>query len=119
MIGQGATTAEHTHCHRCGRTLRSAVSCTRKYGSRCWAIVRKAARGLNDMLAVFTRRQVDQAVELIEDAAIVRADQADVFYVVSSDGTEIYRSSLESCDCPASKECYHQAAILIVTGKAA
>lgn len=31
-----------------------------------------------------------------------------VFHTVRSDGTEIYTTTLESCDCPASKECYHQ-----------
>lgn len=107
------TSTEHTHCHRCGRTLRSAVSCARKYGSGCWAIVRRAARALNDRLAAFTRRQVGLAVELIEDAAIVPGYDG-LFYAVSSDGAEVYETTAEACSCPASKECYHRAAVLIL-----
>jgi hypothetical protein len=110
-------TAEHTHCHRCGRSIRSAVACARKYGSGCWAIVRKAAKAIR--LAAFTARQVDQAIELIEDVAIVPAGEAGLFYAVSSDGTEIYRTTRETCDCPASKECYHEAAVLMLTASAA
>jgi hypothetical protein len=109
------TGTEHTHCHRCGRTLRSAISCVRKYGSGCWAIVRRAARALNDRLAVFTRRQLDQAVELIEDAAVVPAAIADAFHIVSTDGQEVYTTTRETCDCPASRECYHQLAVLLVS----
>ena len=114
----GQTDTHTAKCHRCGRTIRSAISCARKYGSGCWAMVRKAARRLNDYLAVFTARQVDQAVELIEDAAIVAAGEAGLFYAVSSDGTEIYRATAETCDCPASKDCYHECAVLLLTGKA-
>jgi len=108
---------EQTHCHRCGRTIRSAVSCARKYGSGCWTIVRRAARVLNDRLAAFTRRQLDQAVELVEDAAIIPADQDGVFYAVSTDGTEYYRTTAESCLCPAGERgnpCYHRLAVLLV-----
>src|ERR1700733_6887138 len=98
-------TAKHTaHCHRCGRAIRSAISCARKYGSGCWAIVRRAARRLNDLLAAFTGRQVTQAVELIEDAAIVPGYDG-LFYAVSSDGAEVYETTAEACSCPASKEC--------------
>jgi hypothetical protein len=108
------TNTSHTvHCHRCGRTLRSAIGRARKYGSGCWAIVRRAARFLNDRLAVFTARQVDQAVELIEDAAIVPGYDG-LFYAVSTDGSEVYETTAETCSCPASKECYHRAAVLIL-----
>ncbi len=109
---------EHTaKCHRCGRVIRSAASCARKYGSGCWAIVRRAARFLNDHLAAFTARQVGQAVELIEDAAIIRADEDGVFYAVSSDGMEYYRATRETCTCPAGErgtDCYHEAAVLMI-----
>jgi hypothetical protein len=108
-------TTGHAHCHRCGRTLRSAVSCARKYGSGCWAIVRRAARFLNDRLGAFTRRQVDQAVELIEDAAVIPAALLGYFYTVSTDGTETYLTAADICSCLANKECYHQAAVLMVT----
>lgn len=107
--------ADHTHCHRCGRTLRSAIACTRKYGARCWGIVRQAARALNDRLATFTARQVDQALELIEDAAVIPGAVVGLFHCVSTDGTEIYDTTVDSCPCPAGKPCYHQAAVLLMT----
>ena len=116
MTGQ---TEGHTHCHRCGRVICSAIAVARKYGSGCWAIVRRAAKAIH--LAAFTVRQVDQALELIEDVAIVAADEAGLFYAVSSDGTEIYRATRETCDCPAGERgnaCYHECAVLLLTGKA-
>ena len=100
-------------CHRCGRAIRSAISRDRKYGSGCWAKVRRAARVLSDRLAAFTARQVDQAVELIEDLAIV-AGETGLFYAVSSDGEDVYEVTAEACSCPASAACYHQAAIVIL-----
>lgn len=109
---------EHEHCIKCGRRLYCAASKRRGYGWGCWAVVRKAMRLgalINARLAEFTARQLDQARELIEDAAIIPAATLGLFYAVSSDGSEIYRATLESCDCPASKECYHQAAVLMVT----
>jgi hypothetical protein len=105
---------ENAKCHRCGRVIRSSASIARKYGHGCWAIVRKAARRLNDLLAAFTGRQVGQAVELIEDAAIIPGADASLFYCVSSDGTEVYETTAGACSCPASKECYHRAAVAIL-----
>ncbi len=105
---------EHQHCHRCGRTIRSALAIARHYGAGCWAIVRKAARRLGDLLAAFTARQVASAVELIEDAAIVPGHDG-LFYAVSSDGEDVYEVTAEACSCPASKECYHRAAVAILT----
>jgi hypothetical protein len=59
----------------------------------------------------FTARQIEQAVELIEDAAIIPAAILGYFYTVSSDGTEIYQTAADICSCLASKECYHRAAV--------
>jgi hypothetical protein len=112
MTGQD-TTGHAAKCHRCGRAITSALSIARHYGGGCWAIVRKAARRINDLLAAFTRRQVDQAVELIEDAAIIPGHDG-LFYAVSSDGAEVYEVTAAACSCPASRECYHRAAALIL-----
>jgi len=105
---------EHEHCLRpsCGRRLYSAASRARGYGWGCWRRIRAAATLA--ALAEFTAAQLEQARELIEDAAIVPAAILGVFHVVSSDGAEIYTTSLETCDCPASRACYHQAAAALV-----
>ena len=37
------------------------------------------------------------------------------FHVVSTDGSEIYEATASTCPCPATGECYHRAAVLMVT----
>jgi hypothetical protein len=103
----------HGKCISCGRRLFCAVSKARGYGWGCWARIRKAARKAMEALTAFTRRQVEQARELIEDAAIVPGDTG-LFYAVSSDGTEVYEVTVAACSCLASKECYHRAAVAIL-----
>jgi Family of unknown function (DUF6011) len=112
-------TAEHEHCLRpgCARRLYSAASRARGYGSGCWRRIRAAAK--LEALAAFTGRQIEQARELIEDAALVPAAIAGYFFAVSTDGSELYTTSAEICSCLANKACYHQAAIIMATGKAA
>jgi hypothetical protein len=105
---------EHEKCIKCGRRLHCVVSRRRGYGWGCWARIRKARKLA--ALVNFTRQQIEQAVELIEDVALIPAAILGVFYAVSSDGTEVYTTSLETCSCPSSKDCYHQAAVLMVTG---
>jgi hypothetical protein len=116
-------TAEHEHCLRpgCGRRLYSAASRSRGYGSGCWRRIRAAAtaEALAAKLAAFTAKQIEQARELIEDAALIPAAIAGYFLAVSSDGSETYLTSAEICSCLASKDCYHMAAIVLVTGKVA
>ena len=107
------TTTEHAHCHRCGRRLYSAASIAAGYGKGCWAIIR-AARKLAALIN-FTRQQVEDAIEIIEDAAIVPSAVAGLFYTVSSDGTEIYDTTADGCNCPAAKACKHNAAVIMVT----
>lgn len=103
----------HEHCLRCGRKLRCATSRARGYGWGCWARMR-VARKLA-ALVQFTRRQVDQAVELIEDAAVVPTAMVTVFRTVSSDGQRIYITTVNACTCPASGLCFHRAGVLMVT----
>lgn len=114
MTGQ---TEDHEKCLRCGRKLHSRASRVAGFGKGCRAIIR-AARQLA-ALVNFTRQQIADAVELIEDAAIIPAAIAGYFFTVSSDGTEIYQTAADICSCLASKECYHRAAVIMVTGQAA
>jgi hypothetical protein len=108
-------TADHQHCMKCGHRLFCAASRARGYGWGCWRIVRSAGRRLAAALAEFTARQLEQARELIEDAAIIPAGVLGLFFSVSTDGTEFYRTTREFCDCPAHVSCYHQAALVMVT----
>jgi hypothetical protein len=113
------STREHEHCLApgCGRRLFCKTSRLRGYGWGCWRRIRAAARleALAAKLAAFTSRQIDQAIEAIEDAAIIPAAIIGWFHVVSSDGSEIYEATAAACPCPASKECWHRAAALLVT----
>jgi len=104
----------HEKCISCGHRLFCAVSKARGYGWGCWARIRKAARKAMETLTAFTARQLDQARELIEDAAIIPAAIAGLFYAVSSDGEDVYEVTAEACSCPASTECYHRAAVAIL-----
>jgi hypothetical protein len=103
----------------CGRTLRSAEAVTRGYGSRCWAKVRKAARTTD--LSAWTETQVEEAEQAIADGAVVPSTRGGVFYVVSSDGTEVYRTARHGCTCRnglltrPSRPCWHRCAVVIVT----
>lgn len=102
----------HANCLRCGRKLSSAASVAAGYGPGCRARIRAAAKAAD--LGAFTPRQAEQARELIEDAAIVAGEAPGEFIAVSTDGTGTYLATLEGCTCPASKPCYHQAAIMIL-----
>jgi ribosomal protein L37E len=101
-------TTTHTHCLRCGRTLRSAKSIATGYGPKCATKVRRSAVDLTDYKA----HQVASARELIEDGAIVPLRSV-VFIAVSSDGTETYKTAPTGCTCRAGlkgSRCYHQLA---------
>ena len=64
-------------------------------------------------LASFTRQPIDQALELIEDRAIVRLYPAGAYKAVSSDGETTYLTHQAGCTCPvglAGRLCCHRAA---------
>ena len=111
-------TEEHDHCLApgCGRRLFCKTSRARGYGWGCWRRIRAAAKAetLAAKIAEFTARQLEQARELIEDAAIVPGMVAGLFHCVSSDGTEVYDTTADGCLCPASGSCYHRLAVLLV-----
>lgn len=116
------TTGTHTaKCLRCGRPLRAASSIAASYGRTCWARIRAAilARALRD----FTAAQVEKARELIADGGLVRTGRAGVWRSVGSDGTSVYLTHVQACNCAAGlhgRRCYHVAAArVIAAGKAA
>ena len=116
MTGQAT---EHEHCLRpgCGRRLLCQASRLRGYGWGCWRRIRAAAKAseLAAKLAAFTARQIESAREAIEDAAVIPAAVIGWFHVVSSDGSEIYEATAQTCPCQADKACWHRAAIILAT----
>jgi hypothetical protein len=104
-----SSTADHTHCLRCGRKLTSSRSIALGYGPTCGRKVR-TARSVD--LTDFKPHQIDSARELIADGAIVPL-RSIVFIAVSTDGTETYKTAPTGCTCPAGlkgSRCYHQLA---------
>lgn len=114
------TETETRQCLGCGRTLRSAAAVARGYGSGCWAKVRKAGRTVD--LSAWTVSQVEDARQAVEDGAVVPSTRSGVFQVVSSDGSEVYRTHADGCTCPnglkprPGRPCWHRAAVVIVLG---
>lgn len=103
--------ATHTHCLRCGRTLKSATSQARGYGRTCAAHIRQAATVVD--LSAYKPAQLESARELIEDGAIVQL-RPGIYRTVSTDGTELHLTATSGhCNCKAglrSIRCYHVAA---------
>ncbi len=109
------------NCQRCGRILTAAVSIAKGYGPGCRARIRAAAAA-SAALRDFTVSQIDRARELIADLGIVPSGFAGVFRTVSSTGQEYYLTSPSGCNCRAGlngRRCYHRAAVIAFTGKAA
>lgn len=104
--------ATHTHCLRCGRPLTSTTSIRTGYGPTCRTKVRRAATTLTG----WKPEQIAKATEAIEDGAVIRL-RGRVFLVVSTDGTETYRTAATGqCNCPAGlkgRTCFHTAAARI------
>jgi len=101
-------------CLECGRMLRSVKSIKRGRGAACQTKVNKAAKIVD--LSDFKPAQVESALELIEDAAIVKV-RPNVFRSVSSDGMAEYLTAPQACNCPAGlkdRACYHRAAVIIL-----
>lgn len=70
-----------------------------------------AARPAVD-LAEYSARQIDDALELIAEGAIVPLRRVE-FLSVSSDGWDTYHTAGNGCTCPAGRKgtrCYHTAA---------
>ena len=107
----------------CRHLIRSAESLATGYGAGCRAKMRKAQRTAD--LSAWTPSQVEDARQAIEDVAVVPSNRAGVFHVVSSDGTEAYRTSRDGCTCQnglkthQTRPCWHRLAVVLVTGTSA
>lgn len=109
-----ATAAPTTNCLRCGRALTSSRSRAAGYGKGC---ARKIRQNTETLGAQFTDRQIEDAVELVEDGGVIPVDGI-TWLTVGSRG-EIYTTTAHSCTCPRGEHgraCYHQAAVLAVVG---
>lgn len=110
------STATTAKCTRCGRVLRSAQSIARGYGRHCQTKIRAAAQASTAKPA-----QVAKAQELIADGGLVliRHTKTPVFLVVSSSGTDRYRTAPQACTCKAGLRgqhvCYHRLAAQLLT----
>lgn len=110
-----AKTAPKTaNCRRCHALLTDPRRVAKGIGRRCEQQERR-----EDALraAGFKPHQISSAAELIEDAAIIPL-RGGLFVVVSTDGSEFYETSTETCACPAfesGRKCYHRAAVTWLT----
>ena len=107
------TASETTRCLRCGHRLTAQASINAGYGPICRARIRAAK--LTAALTGYTAAQIAKAREVITDAAIIPTNLAAVFRAISSDGTSVYLTTADGCTCPARKQCYHRAAVTILT----
>lgn len=119
MTTNAATTTSHATCRRCGRTLtspRSIREATQNggYGRGC------AAKIADEVAANTTPAQASEALDLIQDEAIVRV-AGSVFLAVSADGRVLYEVCpvTGTCTCKAGqygRRCYHLVAAEAVSG---
>lgn len=114
-----STETQTRKCLRCGRTLRSAAARARGLGEGCWRKVRQAERTAD--LSAWTASQVEEAEQAIADGAVVPSTREGVYHVVSSDGSEVYRTHRNGCTCQNGlktrqpRPCWHRCAVAIVT----
>lgn len=62
------------------------------------------------VLATFSAAQIDKALALVGDNAIVGTGFARTWVAVSSDGVKRYLTIPDTCQCRASGPCYHSCA---------
>lgn len=100
-------------CRRCRATLTDPRRVARGIGRTC---ERKERQEAAVAAAGYKPHQIASAIELIEDGAIVPHSIPGRFVVVSSDGTEFYETTRDTCGCKAfanGRRCYHRAAVLL------
>jgi hypothetical protein len=113
------TAPEPRRCLGCRHVIRSAEALATGYGAGCRAKMRKAAKTAD--LSAWTPSQVEDALQAIEDGAVVPSTREGVYHVVSSDGTEVHLVHRDGCGCTnglltrPSRACYHRCAVAIVT----
>src|SRR5689334_6857955 len=102
-----------TECRRCHRILTDPRRVAEGIGRTC------AKRERQDAAVVgYKAHRIENARQLIEDAAIIPL-RGKVFVTVSTDGTETYLTTAETCTCPAGLKgkacpCYHTAGVAIL-----
>ena len=107
----------------CRHLISSAESLATGYGKGCRAKMRKAVKTAD--LSAWTPSQVEEARQAIEDGAVVPSTREGVFHVVSSDGSEVYRTHRNGCTCTnglktrPSRPCWHRCAVAIVLAASA
>jgi hypothetical protein len=117
------TAQEPRRCLGCRHLIRSAESLATGYGAGCRAKMRQAARTAD--LSAWTPSQIEEARQAIEDGAVVPSTRDGVFHVVSSDGSEIYRTHRGGCNCTNGlqtlppRPCWHRAAAAVVLAASA
>ncbi len=108
------------NCKGCSRKLTNSLSVERGFGPTCWAKKVAEVQALADELVrEFSAKQIDKAMELIEDNALQPTRRAGLYLAISSNGFDTYLVHRNACNCPAglkSVKCYHRAAVLIRMG---
>lgn len=102
-----------TPCLRCGRLLTSPHSIATGFGPGCTRHFRRVA----PTLPGFTRRQVDDALELLELGGIRPLRGRRVWLTVGHRGATYRTASSGQCTCIAGihgKPCHHAAAVRLV-----
>lgn len=106
-------TTKTSHCARCGRTLTDPKSVAAGVGPKC---AKRIAKTAVVVMAQRPAAQVDKALELIADGAVV-LDRRGVFTVISSDGAQRYATTPTQCTCKAGtfgRVCYHRVAVELI-----
>lgn len=102
-------------CLGCGRVLHSAESRARGRGRACYRRAMDAAATLGPE---FSDRQVEAAIEAIEDGAVVPSGIAGVWLVVGSRGDKVYATTVSTCECEhfakRGRACHHMASVSLV-----
>lgn len=102
-----------TRCLRCGRPLTSPLSVAAGFGPDCTRHFRRVARTLPG----FSRRQVEDALELLELGGIAPLRGRRVWLTVGHHGATYRTASSGQCTCLAGlygKLCHHAAAVRLV-----
>lgn len=104
------TSTQRHSCRKCGRGLTDPRSIARGYGPKCFARMRAVA-------ATHKPEALRKALELIADGGMVSVHGGRAFIVVSSSGTDTYRTAPTGCTCTAGRfgrTCYHQVAAKLI-----
>lgn len=102
-----------TTCRRCHRHLTNTHSINAGIGPVCAKRERQEAA-----VTTYKAHQIESARILIEDAAIIPL-RRNIFITVSTDGTDTYLTTPQTCTCPAGLKghahpCYHSAAAAMI-----